>query len=296
MKKPSDYKQFVQEASKRLDAVKNSASTYMGGTEVLTRIFTGQKMFVDTRDISESPHLIIDGIWEAEISYLFTKLIQPGDIVFDVGATYGYYGVVAGVELRQKEGAKLFLIDANPIYEPYMIKNLTVNGQIGYSTVSTVAISGKDGELELNVLKDDWASSTFQTIEEFDKHRTAPYEVDKTIKVQATTLDKYAKEHGVDSADLIKLDIEGLEEESYPGMAKLIKNSPNLKILFEFTTESYKEPKKLYAQIRKDFEFVYCMPDGGEPVLIDTYDDMLRIADGGWIMLLISKVDVSSLL
>ena len=280
--------------SMHIDNARNSSAVYMGGTEVLTSIYTGQKMFVDTRDLSESPHLIIDGVWEREVSAVFEKLIEPGDTVFDIGSTYGYYGLLAGAKLKQSKGARLFLIDANPTYVPYMTKNMTVNGLIEYSTISNVAIAGKPGNLELNVLKDDWASSTFQPKKDFAKYRTAPYEFERTIKIKATTIDAYAEANKVKSADMIKLDIEGLEEESYPGMKKLIKNSPNLKMLFEFTTEGYAKPLELFQRIRNDFEYVYCMPEGGQPILIQDYEEMLRVADGKWIMLLISKIDISA--
>lgn len=278
------------------NVAKNSSSVYLGGTEVLTRIFTGQKMYVDTRDISESPHLIMEGVWEEEISKIYQKLIEEGDVVMDIGSTFGYFGVVAGTKLRKSAGARCFLIDANDVYRPYMLKNLTVNGMIEYSTVSTIALAGKSGELELNVLKDDWSSSTFKSIKEFDAYRTAPYEVEKTVKVKAMTLDEYAKENEVTSVDMIKLDIEGLEEESYPGMKNVIANSPNLKMLFEFTTEGYKEPEKLYKQMAKDFPYVYCMPEGGVPVRVKSYREMLKIANGTWIMLLLSKQDISYVL
>lgn len=289
-----DIKKKSDEAVFFSNIAKNSSSVFMGGTEVLTRIYTGQKIFVDTRDVSESPHLIMEGVWEEEISKVFQRLINEGDTVFDIGSTYGYFGVVAGTKLRKNKGARLFLIDANPVYAPYMTKNLTINGQIEYSTVSTVALAGKAGQLELNILKDDWASSTFQKIEDFDKHRTAPYEVEKTVSIRALTLDEYAKEHKIGPVDMIKLDIEGLEEDSYPGMKNVIKNSPNLKMLFEFTTEGYKKPKALFDQILKDFTYVYCMPEGGAAVRVSNYDEMLKVADGSWIMLLMSKTDVEN--
>jgi hypothetical protein len=63
-------------------------------------------------------------------------------------------------------------------------------------------------------------------------------------------------------------------------------------MLFEFTTDGYKKPKELFGAILKDFSYVYCMPEGGEAVRVSSFAEMLKVANGSWIMLLLSKQDV----
>ena len=58
--------------------IRNSVTIKTGEFEALTRIFTGQKMYVDTRDISLAPHLMLDGVWEEPL----TKLLLNQPFVF----------------------------------------------------------------------------------------------------------------------------------------------------------------------------------------------------------------------
>ena len=60
---------------------KNSANAYLGNGLLVTRIFTGQKMFVNAQDLSLTPHLLIDGIWEPDITPFFLDLLKDDDVV-----------------------------------------------------------------------------------------------------------------------------------------------------------------------------------------------------------------------
>jgi len=266
----------------------NSATVFMGGTELLTRLYTGQKMYVDTRDLSETPHLALDGYWEKDISHVFEEVVNVGDVVIDVGATYGYYAMIAG----HRGAAKMFSIDPNPVYVNYITKNMTVNGLMSGSTVSQLAIGAKKDTLTLHTLKDDWASSTMQTIEEFDEHRTIPYEVEKSIEVEVVSLDGYAKDNGIDEAHVIKLDIEGMEEAAYPGMKKLVENSPDLTVFMEFSPENYKDAEVFYKELTNDFPYRYCMPAGTNLKEITTYSDLKKAMGPDWVMLVVSKKEL----
>ena len=53
----------------------------------------------------------------------------------------------------------------------------------------------------------------------------------------AISLDSFYKQHNIDSVDLIKLDIEGQELNAINGMRELIKENPNIKIIFEYNAE-----------------------------------------------------------
>src|SRR5690349_20762138 len=49
------------------------------GTTALTQLYTGQKLYVDTRDISVAPHLLVDGLWEAHVTRAIATLLQEDD-------------------------------------------------------------------------------------------------------------------------------------------------------------------------------------------------------------------------
>ena len=69
-------------------------SHYLGDHTALCVNKYGQKMFVDTRDTSLAPHLLVEGNWE---DWITTAIMQhvPGAHFIDVGANVGWYSLVA---------------------------------------------------------------------------------------------------------------------------------------------------------------------------------------------------------
>ncbi|HET6925213.1 MAG TPA: hypothetical protein VFH39_05275, partial [Candidatus Saccharimonadales bacterium] len=80
--------------------IKNGMTVKTGEYEALTRLFTGQKMFVDTRDISLAPHLMFDGIWEEPLTKLILSALNENSVFLDVGANFGYFGLIAGTKIK----------------------------------------------------------------------------------------------------------------------------------------------------------------------------------------------------
>lgn len=270
-----------------INVVKNSVTVKTGEFEALTLLFNGQKMYVDTRDVSVAPHLMIDGHWEPEISHVFRSLIQPGDTVLDVGANFGYFGLLAGSVLDKTKG-RIHFIEANPTLLPYLRKTLAVNGLSTFATVSNVGIADVEGELEFNVLEDYWGSSSFSD----EMVRDASIASKRTV--QTTTLDQYCSQHGLRTIDVVKLDVEGYEERAYRGMTQVVATSPGLTLLVEFTPRAYDAPAAFLAQLRADFRHVYAVVKGDvflEPVA--SLEDCRRHLAGGWVMLVASQTEVT---
>ena len=270
----------------------NASSVYIGDNKLLTRLYNGQKMYLDTRDFSETPHLAIDGHWEINITRVFEAIVGEGDVVFDVGSTYGYYGLLAG----HAGAATIVCVDPNPVYGDYLVKNLTVNGLIGKSHIEDVAIAGKKGKITLHLLKDDWNSATTVNLETFKENRDVPYEVESSEEVPTETVDGLVKKHGLDRIDVLKLDIEGQEEASYPAMQKTIAASTRMKMLLEFSPENYKDPKAFFAQIQSDFDYMYVMPQGDNITPVKSYEELEKAAGDNWMMVLASKEDLTDAL
>ncbi len=70
-------------------------AVYLGENLALTRVLDRFKMYVDARDISLAPHLLLDGYWELWNTKVFRQLLRPGMHVVDVGANVGYYTLLA---------------------------------------------------------------------------------------------------------------------------------------------------------------------------------------------------------
>ncbi len=285
----SNVEQLRQESNRNsalIQRIKNSTTVFTGDHEALTLLFNDRKMFVDTRDHGVSQSLMLRGVWERDVTDVWRSVIDEDSVVLDIGANFGYFGVVACPLVDQAKGGRVHFIEANKDLTHYIEKTISSNNFSQKTVVSNIALSDKPGELVLNIHDMHWGGSWVS-----DKSvKTKRSGFHKRYKVEAMTLDNYTKEQTKGRVDVIKMDVEGHEEAIYRGMKKTIKNSPNLKLMLEFTAFAYDDPKKFLSQMQKDFKYLYAISKGNPKlVLVKKYTDINPHFRGGFVMLMASQ-------
>jgi FkbM family methyltransferase len=249
-----------------LEHASKSRTTIMqtGEHEILVKLYNGLKIYLDNRDIGVVPHMALDGIWEPEITHAWNSLVRKNDTVFDIGANFGYFGLLAA-QMTDKKNSKIVFVEANPHLIPYIEKTLALNWYKEQSAVENVAVSDKPGAVTLNILEDYIASSSVHTVDQLEKYLGTKMnlKLDEGVKVPAIAIDDYCKKNSIKSISLIKMDIEGYEDVAYAGMRKTIQVSPDVTMFIEFTKEGYKKPKEFYRQMLSDFGSVYLINSSG---------------------------------
>jgi FkbM family methyltransferase len=278
----------------RLDAIErrvtNSGFVQLSDNEILAKIFTGAKMYLDPRDVGLVPHLILDGDWERNITQAWLSVLQPGDTILDIGTNFGYFSVLAAQQTQRD--CNIVMFEANPELIPYIEKTVSVNSFDNCSHLVNAAVSDAKGKLMLNVLEDFIASSSVHDINELNQygHNANKLKVARSVEVQAVTVDDYCDENKVSAIDVIKMDIEGFEDRAYAGMRKMIKSSPRATMFIEFTKDGYKAPKKFYDQMLKDFGHVYLIsPEGQITKQQETSYEAVIDTTADWVMPIFSK-------
>jgi FkbM family methyltransferase len=220
-------------------------AVYLGDFKALTRTIWGQKIYVDTRDISLAPHILLDGYWEKWITIFFKEVIREGMTVVEVGANIGYYTLLAASQIGTK--GKLFAFEANPEVFSILFKSIIVNGFLDRTTLINKAVTDKSQKLQFYRLKCHHGSSS---IAEFKEEFLKTYHDDvETIEVDAVSLDEYFADMDI-KIDFMKIDCEGAEGLVFKGMNKLLEKNPNVKIICEFA------PKLLSATGIQPREFL----------------------------------------
>jgi FkbM family methyltransferase len=164
-----------------------------------------------------------DGERRAAMDRLYGRFVEPGDLVFDVGAHVG-----DRVAAFRRLGARVVAVEP----QPALIRTLKLlYGRDRGVTIEPVAVGGREGTVELALNLDNPTVSTASPAFVRAAHGASGWEGQswtKTVRVPMTTLDRLVARHGRPS--FVKIDVEGLEAEVLSGLTQ-----PIPALSFEFT-------------------------------------------------------------
>jgi FkbM family methyltransferase len=203
-------------------AERQQSAVYLGNNLALTLVLKRFKMYVDTRDVSLTPHLIMDGNWEQWITDLFTQLVKPGMTVVDIGANFGYYTLLAAGNVGPE--GKVYALEPHPRNFEILKKNININGFGGFTRTYQCAALDKKSQVELHTYPEFMGSHSLFASGGGEALRGG------SVFVDAVPLDEL-----IDTkVDVVKIDAEGSEPFILEGMRGVIGRSPDIKILMEF--------------------------------------------------------------
>ena len=104
----------------------------------------GMHMKLFPTDISHR-HIAYTGFYELELSRLMAKLaIEPGGLLVDVGANYGYFTLLwAGL----KRANRVISVEASPRVFPSLKENIEMNGITNQVDIHNVAAGERAGSV-----------------------------------------------------------------------------------------------------------------------------------------------------
>jgi FkbM family methyltransferase len=214
----------------------HSRSLYLGEQTVLCRVLGKYLIYADSQETGITPHLAFDGYWESWITLALARTVRPGWHCLDVGANHGYYTLVMA------DGAgptgRVAPIEPTPRLADLLRQTLDVNG-FPYIDVVTKAASDSDGET-LQLVVPPRRSMNARLSDVVDGGAEA-------FAVESVTIDSLTREWP--RVDLIKVDVEGAEEQVWQGMRETIAHNSDLVIVLEFNVDRYREPRAFIEEI-----------------------------------------------
>ncbi len=177
----------------------------------------GFKLYVICHDWSISPPLIYAHRWETAETAICQQYIKEGMTVIDAGASIGYYTILTSKLVGSK--GMVYAFEPSPECLEVLRRNVELNSCANVQVVGK-AVTDKTGHIPFYLNPHTLSSSAIP--------RTA--EMPQTIIVPAVALDDVV---GDKKVDFIKMDIEGAETHAFRGMARIIKNNPDLKMIVE---------------------------------------------------------------
>ena len=235
-----------------LSALRNTClrqpQTYLGDHTLLMQTIFGHMMYLDSRDISLTPHLLRQGCWEPDVTRFFLRIVKPGMRVVEVGANVGYYTLLA-CSLVGPTG-RVTAFEANPAAVTLTRRSLLVNGFRDRATIVEMAVTDAPGTVILHQLDQRQGDGSLFDFSD-DQLRFAGDRVTK-VEVPSTSLDAFFDRD--EPIDLIRMDVEGAEPLVFDGMRRILERNPRIKIMLEFFPErierSGRQPVKFLETIK----------------------------------------------
>ncbi len=169
----------------------------------------GHQMALNPDDPGISKELAIYGSHEPQATKMAMELLSEGMVVIDIGANLGYYAL----QEARAVGASGKVLAIEPAPENFQLLEANVRSN-GYTHVTLIqaAIGDRRGTAYLRLAtKSNWHSLA-----------NAPGYSGRDVEVPLYSLDDLADEHGLDTIDLVRMDIEGYETVAFNGMTRVL--------------------------------------------------------------------------
>jgi len=154
------------------------------------------------------------GTYEPNLQDAARKFIQPGMVVYDVGANIGYISLIAA-KLAGESGS-VYAFEALPKNAARLRENIRINQLADRVPVFEGAVAGKSGIISFLVHESGAMGKAAGSA-----GRVADYS--STLEVPSVSLDDFVYRMGNPGPDVIKMDIEGGEGQALTGMQRLLK-------------------------------------------------------------------------
>lgn len=250
-----DVRRFRARLSSMFDRKKREIIP-LGNRTVAVKLAFGAWAVVPTWNVDVAMGMIRDGVIEPWTSRAVEVLLRPGQTYVNVGANFGYY-MLLGAHCVGGSG-KVFAVEANPVVLPWLMRSLYWSGYYDIIRLYNRAASDEEGT-EIDIMSDAqfvggasvaqrvpapasmateladslWENVDFVRAAESDGRLTPAVGFFMRRKCTTVKLDTILA--GQPRIDLLHMDIEGSEPAAVVGAMDVIRRSPGLAMLFEWS-------------------------------------------------------------
>lgn len=162
--------------------------------------------------------LFFDGIYEPLTVNLIRSLLHPGDVMIDAGANIGAVSLQAAYE----KDVSVYAFEPGRRIFDMLEKNIRLN-EMHHIKALPVALSDTEGILDFYESDRVHGWSGLVKIDSFEKYN-----------VEATPLNAFAVQNGIDRVRVLKADVQGWEYHVFKGAERLLDERRVDHIVFEF--------------------------------------------------------------
>lgn len=197
----------------------NLIEKLLGPKRLIASTDYGFSFSIDQADLIQR-HVLYDKVWEADLSSVFAAEFRNDDVFLDIGANVGYFSCFA-----LKHGVKhVIACDPDPINCGILRRNLEINSfELNCVEILQCGLGVKEETLQFNRANvGNTGVSGFHELNAVDR-----------FMVQVTTIDKLFEGNIRSKPTIIKMDVEGWEENVVRGGLKFLKAYQPRLVVFE---------------------------------------------------------------
>jgi FkbM family methyltransferase len=181
----------------------------ISGKKTVLQYLDGCKFCISRSKTSNSRTLLACADYETHETELLKKIIKPGFVVIDAGASFGWFAI----HFAKWVGCEGKVYAIEPVEESFreLKENVALNDCRNVEMLHQ-AVGNGSGLIDFYVPGIDLGSGAASRY----------LDMGKKLSVQLTTLDAVVKQYGIEKVDFIKMDIEGGELELLRGAQTLL--------------------------------------------------------------------------
>jgi FkbM family methyltransferase len=206
--------------------------TYAGEGRMLISTTWGGRLLVPSEDLSLMPELVAHGTYDVPFTTFVQRHIRPGDTVIDVGANVGLFTLLLAYQVW--EFGKVIAYEASPRMLELLRQNVALSWLDDRVEIVAKAAAASSGSLPFLVPRQYAMTGSLRPVEHLLSTENRADTVDR-IEVEAEPLDVHVGRF--ERVDLIKIDVEGAEDQVFAGMEKLLASGVVKRVSFEVARE-----------------------------------------------------------
>jgi FkbM family methyltransferase len=242
---PEQYLAEIEERLARIEARTQMIEQYASETrrlvgpwavtladgKLLVHTLHSLLMIVDSTDLIITPQLVVYRQWEPELTQLFWNSFGSDTVFVDVGANIGYFTLLAGSKIHAGGAGRVIAVEPNPECCALIERNLVINWSMCEIALHKVAVGADNGEVWLASPADRAANAHVSLGGEENGERK--------FRVPLAPLDALVPD-GL-KVDILKIDVEGHELSVFQGAQRVIAQSPDIKIVMEWSQKQMQD-------------------------------------------------------
>jgi FkbM family methyltransferase len=162
------------------------------------------------------------GTYEPELQAALHALIQPGAVIFDVGANIGYVSLL--LAKAAGENGHVYAFEALPENVDLWHKNMALNGMETRLSLFAGAVTQSAGPVRFLVHTSGGMGKAAGSAGRADKYQSV-------LTIPGISLDEFVYEQGNPPPQVVKMDIEGGEVLALPGMRRILAEARPLMLM-----------------------------------------------------------------